>query len=380
MPRADHEPYGLQQRGEFPRRRGRGVGNPVALAESALLDELRRRGLGVDSRTLPGNGSWLSFWVKGTGTSAIDKSAIIEMATSGSCSNGMTDVVVARKAMMIPSGAPPIAVAANPQVEIEINSTPATLDDYVTCVSTGARVRWINGSAGNTVNVTVASAGATPLVFADNTLGAGATATNATLPLTLTGDGAWVNFFVAGQFPAAPPRGSMKDKDAILEVRNASNAPIGREGLMVRIRKNANTLGTDERDRYIAALTKINATYATTSSSCARTAATQQAPADRSSHIARRIAARGSCRGIARSCCTSSVSCSRPIRAYPSRTGNSTTTRRTSSRRRSLARTPRAILRRSPEIPSTHGHLPANPSLRRGSSAKLHTATADIRR
>lgn len=213
-------------------------------------------------QTLPQNGGWQNFWVKGTGTSATDKSAIIEMATSGSCSNAQTDVVVARKAMMIPSGAPPIALAANPQVEIEINGSSATLDDYVGWGPTTARVRWVNGSMGNTANVTIASTGATPLVFANSSLGAAATATNATLPLTLTGDGAWVSFYVAGQFPAALPRGSTKDKDAILEVRNASNAPVGREGLMVRIRKNANGLGNDERDRYIAALTKINATYA----------------------------------------------------------------------------------------------------------------------
>lgn len=209
-------------------------------------------------QNLPQNGGWRDFWVRGTGTSATDKTAIIEMATSGSC----TEVVVARKAMMIPSGAAPIAAAPNPQVEIEINASSATLDDYVTWSPTSARVRWINGSAGTTTNVTIASTGATPLVFANNSLGAGATATLSTLPLTLNGDGTWVNFYVAGQFPAAPPRGSIRDKDAILEVRNGANAPVAREGLMVRIRKNANSLEDEERNRYLAALVKINATYA----------------------------------------------------------------------------------------------------------------------
>jgi len=255
-------PTGFNNAANFPGGVNIELRNPIGSPNLLFATSAAGAGSASVFQTLPGNGSWLNFWVKGQSTSATDKSAIIEMATAGSCSNGMTDVVVARKAMMIPSGAPPIAVAANPQVEIEINSTSATLDDYVTWSPTAARVRWINGSVGNTVNVTIASVGATPLVFADNTLGAGATATNATLPLTLSGDGAWVNFFVAGQFPASPPRGSTKDKDAILEVRNASNAPVGREGLMVRIRKNANALSTDERDRYLAALTKINATYA----------------------------------------------------------------------------------------------------------------------
>lgn len=106
--------------------------NPVGAPN--LLYSPTAAGAGSASifQTLPGDGSWQNFWVKGTGTSATDKSAIIEMATAGSCSNGSTDIVVARKAMMIPSGAPPIAAAANPQVEIEINSTSATLDDYVT--------------------------------------------------------------------------------------------------------------------------------------------------------------------------------------------------------------------------------------------------------
>lgn len=256
-------PTGFNNAVNFPGGVAVELRNPVGAPN--LLFSASAAGVGSASifQTLPQNGGWQSFWVKGTGTSATDKSAIIEMATAGSCSNGMTDVVVARKAMMIPSGAAPIALAANPQVEIEINQTPATLDDYVTWAPTQARVRWINGVNGNTTNVTIASAGATPLLFANSSLGAASTATNATLPLTLTGDGAWVNFYVAGQFPAVAPRGSVKDKDAILEVRNASNAPVGREGLMVRIRKNANDLLPEERDRYLAALTKINnVTYA----------------------------------------------------------------------------------------------------------------------
>ena len=77
------------------------------------------------------------------------------------------------------------------------------------------------------------------------------TATANTLALTLPGSGAWVPFVVAGKFG----KPSINDKDAIIEAhQNTAVGPVlGSKALMVRIRKNANTLQPSERSRYLLA-------------------------------------------------------------------------------------------------------------------------------
>lgn len=204
-------------------------------------------------QTLPADGAWLDFFVRGATTTA-EKGAIIEASTAGSCD----EAVIARKAMMIPSGAPPIpAVPARPRVEIEIGSV-ASLDDYIAWAPTSARIRWADGAAPATLNVTLRNmAGADHLRFAPDTLAGGSTATATTLALALNGDGAWTKFFVAGNF-ASP---SSIDKDAILEVIEGAATLLSRDGIMVRIRKNANGLTPSERDRYLAAVQKASATF-----------------------------------------------------------------------------------------------------------------------
>jgi tyrosinase len=230
--------------------------NPAA--SSNLVFSASGSGAGAASIfvTLPDNGGWFTFYVKGTVTNAVDKTTSVEMATAGaSCA----EVVLARKAMMIPSGAAPIPAApARPRVEIEVGSV-ATLDDYIAWAPVFSRIRWASGSSGSTLNVTLQNmSGTDRLRFANSSLAGGATATNAILPLTLTGDGAWVNFYVAGNFSSP----SVNDKDAVMEVVDASSSLLlSREGLMVRIRKNANTLTVAERDRYLEALKKMDLTY-----------------------------------------------------------------------------------------------------------------------
>ena len=204
---------------------------------------------------LPQDGSWLNFYTEGTTTSTIDKSISIEMATAGSCS----EVVLARKAMMVPAGSPPISPTASlPRVELELGSV-ATLDDYITWSPTPCRIRWTSGTAGATLGVTLQNmAGANRINFADSNLPGGNTATNPSLALTLKGDASWVSFYIAGNYPNS----SINDKDAVLEViQTTGGALVSREGLMVRIRKNADSLSVAERNRYLEALQKIDLTY-----------------------------------------------------------------------------------------------------------------------
>src|ERR1051326_3159858 len=113
--------------------------NPQSGTSSLLFSPAASGGASSLMASLPANGGWLPFYVKGTATSSADKSSSIEMATAGATCN---EVVVARKAMMIPSGAPPIA-ASSPQVEIEVGGS-STLDDYLTWSPMGSRIRWAN--------------------------------------------------------------------------------------------------------------------------------------------------------------------------------------------------------------------------------------------
>ncbi|MEJ0101744.1 MAG: tyrosinase family protein [Bacteroidota bacterium] len=205
--------------------------------------------------TLPEDGGWFNFSIKGNTANMVDKAISIEMSTAGSCD----EVVLARKALMIAKGDPPISqTAALGRVELEIGSV-ATLDDYITWSPTSCRIRWSSGTAGSTLPVTLQNMGSTDRIrFADSSLAGGQTAVNAALPLVLNGDGSWVNFYIAGNYQHA----SVRDKDAVIEVsETASGQILSREGLMVRIRKNANTLTANERNRYLEALKKMDLTY-----------------------------------------------------------------------------------------------------------------------
>ncbi|TGD57930.1 tyrosinase family protein [Flavobacterium humi] len=203
--------------------------------------------------TLPGNGGWFNFFVKGNSLSAADKASIIEIATAGASCN---EVVIARKGLMVSSSPGPIP-NTRPQVAIEVGSI-TTIDDYIAWNPVSCRIKWLNPSApGATLNITLRNMPSlNRLRFATGTLAAGTTATNLTENLTLSGDGSWASFKIAGNQNNA----SVEDKDAVFEVMQGADL-LAREAVMVRIRKNANTLSTPERDRYLEALREIHQTY-----------------------------------------------------------------------------------------------------------------------
>jgi tyrosinase len=75
------------------------------------------------------------------------------------------------------------------------------------------------------------------------------------LQLRLPADGTPVDFFVAGKFGHP----SKEDKDAVIEAVEANTgAALSTKALMVRIRKNANDLTEEERDRFLFALAILN--------------------------------------------------------------------------------------------------------------------------
>jgi tyrosinase len=76
-----------------------------------------------------------------------------------------------------------------------------------------------------------------------------------TLQLRLTADGAHAEFFVAGKIGHP----SVEDKDAVIEVVEANTGTVlSTMPLMVRIRKNADSLTAGERERFLSAFAKLN--------------------------------------------------------------------------------------------------------------------------
>ena len=205
--------------------------------------------------TLPADGSWFNFFVRGNSVSPVDKAIIMEMATAGMTCN---EVVISRKGLQVTNGAAPTS-GSGPRVAINVGSI-SHLDDYVGWGAISGTLQWLNPpNASATMPVTVRNmSGTNRLRFSTTQPAAGSTATNATVNLNLPGDGSTVQFWVAGNFGNA----SVNDKDAVLEVaETASGNILGREGMMVRVRKNVNSLQAGERDRYLEALRELHQTY-----------------------------------------------------------------------------------------------------------------------
>jgi tyrosinase len=156
------------------------------------------------------------------------------------------------------------------QVEIRINATVADpggvrddpTDDYITWAPTFCLARL--STAGPAVTVVLTNDppaqfpdGGDVLFDADQNPWPANTTVTATTPLTLPlpGNGNWVPFVIAGKFQ----KPSTDDKDAIIEahLNNATGAIVGTKALMVRVRKDGNTLKPSERSRFLFAWQKF---------------------------------------------------------------------------------------------------------------------------
>jgi len=74
-----------------------------------------------------------------------------------------------------------------------------------------------------------------------------------TINLAVPADGSGIDFFMAGT------SASSSDQDILITVKDAaSGATLATRTIMVRIRKNANTLSTSERDRFLNAIYSFN--------------------------------------------------------------------------------------------------------------------------
>jgi tyrosinase len=84
-------------------------------------------------------------------------------------------------------------------------------------------------------------------------------ADQATLPLTVPGDGSAVTFFVGGKFGSP----SFHDQDGAISIHDAAtDAVLHQRTIMVRVRKDANVLTNAERDRFLTAFASLNSNAA----------------------------------------------------------------------------------------------------------------------
>ena len=139
-------------------------------------------------------------------------------------------------------------------VELQINNSASPAARFLTWAPSPCRIRMTNpsGATGSTVNVRITSASAASagaVVFRSGATGAFANSITVPVPV----NGTSVPFLAAGRFG----RPSASNGDVTIEAR-AGNTLVGSVAVMVRIRKNANTLTPAERDRFVAAFAQLN--------------------------------------------------------------------------------------------------------------------------
>ena len=137
-------------------------------------------------------------------------------------------------------------------IEVKINNSLQPSARYITFAPSPCEIRQTPAATPLTVTLSSQAAvtgGGQAVLYASRTVGATPTAT---LTLTLPANGTWVKFGLGGK----QGKPSVNDRDCLLVV--TSTAGNVRVPLMVRVRKNANTLKTGERDRFLLALAKFN--------------------------------------------------------------------------------------------------------------------------
>jgi FtsP/CotA-like multicopper oxidase with cupredoxin domain/peroxiredoxin len=156
---------------------------------------------------------------------------------------------------------------AAPSFAIAVANTDSPDDDYITWAPTPCRIRITNpvaGSADVTVTLTnnsTVNPDAGRVRFAA-TIANGQTATNETLTLTVKGDGTPTDFFIAGSKASALTTASLADKgrDTVIEIHKdtAAGDVLGRQAVMVRVRKDMAVVNALERKALQSAIAQLH--------------------------------------------------------------------------------------------------------------------------
>ena len=134
-------------------------------------------------------------------------------------------------------------------VEVRINDSAAPEARYVGWAPSSAEVRAVGENGDVAVELSTGAGSVGELVF----YAARGGDPEATLALRVPADGSPARFWVGGRFGHA----SKTDQDTTLSVASSGNE-LASIPLMVRVRKNANELTADERDRFLSAFAQFN--------------------------------------------------------------------------------------------------------------------------
>jgi len=138
--------------------------------------------------------------------------------------------------------------------ELQINNSADPRAGFVTWAPSACRIRFTNSSGILAPTVSLRLSGRSSSSGGAIVLGKSLTGNFANqITLNVRTDGSTITFFIRGRYG----RPSIKSGDVILEARQGTTV-VGSLPLMVRIRKNANTLTPGERDRLVAAFAQLN--------------------------------------------------------------------------------------------------------------------------
>lgn len=134
-------------------------------------------------------------------------------------------------------------------IEVRINGSESPDARYLGWAPSPAELRATGEAADLDVQLSTGANSVGQLVF----FAAHDGASSPTLDLTVKADGSPTRFWVAGQFGHP----SKSDRDTRLSIASAGNE-LASTPVMVRIRKNADKLEPDERDRFLEAFARFN--------------------------------------------------------------------------------------------------------------------------
>jgi tyrosinase len=138
-------------------------------------------------------------------------------------------------------------------VQIDITGSDPQGRVFLTWAPVRATARLTDGPSGGSVDIILRSAGTVGGLVLDTIRSDHGAAS---LALSLPGDGRPVSFWIAGEFK----KPSSAYGDAVVQATDKSSGNVlGSKAVMVRIRKNAQTLPAPERDRFLSALGTLNA-------------------------------------------------------------------------------------------------------------------------
>jgi tyrosinase len=141
-------------------------------------------------------------------------------------------------------------------LSIQINNSSGTSSDYVTWTPTPCRLVSNENSPRTVVLRNRNPLVGGQVVFYNSQRVLSGDSIQITIPA-----GGTANFYIAGKFDQATGRAyaSKADKDTVISITEVNtNVSFGIKRLMVRVRKNANTLTTAERNRFLDALVRLN--------------------------------------------------------------------------------------------------------------------------